>query len=113
MRRSGPGLVLTAITALTLGAAAVLALGEKSRADREAAARDFQRLVGGLGLGPAVDLERCPFSFDPRLGRCCPETFHPIPGGSRFCPYHACSVFPYASSVPSAGEEVGRNADVP
>jgi hypothetical protein len=60
-------------------------------------AREFQRLVGGLGFGPALDLRRCAFSFDPRLCPGCQEDLGPIPGGAYFCPHHACSIFFYPS----------------
>jgi hypothetical protein len=104
MRPKAPRILLTAILTLALSAAGLLALDARSTSKKEAAAQEFQRLVGGLGLGPAVDLSRCPFSFDPRLGRRCRESFHPIPGGNCFCPHHACSVFPC---------QVDRDANVP
>jgi hypothetical protein len=56
---------------------------------------EFQRLVGGLGMGPAVDLSRCAFSFDPRLCPDCPLNVEPVPGGVYFCPQHACSILYY------------------
>jgi hypothetical protein len=96
MRARGPQILLIAILVLTFSAAVLLALDNHSRSTQETASRDFQRLVGGLGLGPAVDLSRCPSSFDPRLGRCCRGAYYPIPGGKCFCPHHACSVFTYA-----------------
>jgi len=95
MRRQGPLLLLLVILTLTLSAGALLALDFWSQSRRQSAAREFQQLVGGLGMGPAVELSRCPFSFDPRLGRRCRDMYHPIPGGRCFCPHHACSVFPY------------------
>jgi hypothetical protein len=57
--------------------------------------REFQALVGGLGFGPAGDLSRCAFGFDPRLCPGCPHDLGPIPGGSRFCPDHGCSILYY------------------
>jgi hypothetical protein len=80
-----------------LGAAAVLVYEGRSRPVREAAAAEFQRLVGGLGGGPAVELSGCAFNFDPRLGPRCQQDGGPIPGAGPFCPYHGCAVFSYPS----------------
>ncbi|MGH7162441.1 MAG: hypothetical protein ACREID_03070 [Planctomycetota bacterium] len=55
----------------------------------------FQRLVGGLGLGPTLDLARCAREFDPRLECACGLRHDPLPAGSMFCPTHA---------IPPAGE---------
>ena len=46
--------------------------------------RSFQELVGGLGFGPALDLSRCEFSFDPRLCPGCPADLGPVPAGRCF-----------------------------
>ena len=53
-----------------------------------AAGRDFQGLVGGLGFGAALDLEGCPFAFDPRLDGGCAAAVGPVPGGACFCGRH-------------------------
>lgn len=63
---------------------------EPSETARRSAA--FQRLVGGLGCGPATDLSQCGFSFDPRLERECSFQFGPAPGGRCFCPFHASAI---------------------
>ena len=55
-------------------------------------AEELQQLVGGLGCGPAVDLSRCAFSFDPRLCPDCPLNHAPVPGGVYFCSQHGCSI---------------------
>src|SRR4051794_18411272 len=100
--------VLLALTlALPAGAAAVLVADLPARQEREARAREFQSLVGGLGFGPAADLSRCAFSFDPRLCPGCPQERGPIPGGGYFCPYHGCSIL---SSPPLAREVRGDPA---
>jgi hypothetical protein len=74
-------------------------------------AEEFQRLVGGLGFGPAVDLARCAFTFDPRLCPDCPMQHGPIAGGAHFCPQHACSILYFPPLAPvaavTAEEEVG------
>src|SRR5207302_1769272 len=50
---------------LLLVAASAAALAAEGHAEQACAARaeDFQRLVGGLGFGPATDLGGCPFGF--------------------------------------------------
>jgi len=87
--------LLVLIVALALGAAAALSVCARPDARHDEHARQFHRLVGGLGFGPAVDLARCEFAFDPRLCPACSEDTGPIPGGMFFCPYHASSVFDY------------------
>jgi hypothetical protein len=87
-----PALLFALIVALAVAAGTVLTLGGRPDAAEEARGREFQRLVGGLGFGPALDLERCAFSFDPRLCPACPNDCGPIPCGMCFCPYHACSL---------------------
>ena len=93
MRSNAPLTVLAVILALAVAAGAIVALESRDRSRAEA--EDFQRLVGGLGFGPALDLARCPNSFDPRLCPHCPADSGPVPGGGRFCPQHACSVLDY------------------
>jgi len=93
MRPNAPLTVLTVILALTLCAGAIVLLDSQDRHAAEAG--DFQRLVGGLGFGPALDLSRCANAFDPRLCPRCPAHFGPVPGGGCFCPEHACSVLDY------------------
>jgi hypothetical protein len=72
--------------------AAALARGAAPEAARAAAAAEFQGLVGGLGVGPTVDLSRCAFDFDPRVGSACDGRHEPFPAGDVFCPHHAGSV---------------------
>jgi hypothetical protein len=103
-----PRLLLALILALAAGAAAVLVAD--SAAGREERAADFQRLVGGLGFGPAAELSRCAFSFDPRLCPGCPQDLGPIPAGAAFCPYHGCSILYYPPLDPGAGGGPGEYA---
>ncbi len=95
MESRGRGLLL-ALLLLTCAAAAVLAGEELAQCRRPARAEQFQRLVGGLGFGPALDLSGCAFGFDARLDGRCAEDGGPVPGGSCFCPRHAGSLFEYA-----------------
>ena len=78
------------LLALTLGLSVVAGglLARGTRAPGRPEAREFHRLVGGLGFGPAVDLSRCAFSFDRRLCPACPSDTGPVPGGLFFCPHH-------------------------
>jgi hypothetical protein len=88
-------LLVTAVLALAAGAAAVLVLDGEQGPGQERKSEEFQRLLGGLGFGPATDLSRCAFSFDPRVCPCCQEDTGLIPGGAHFCPHHGCSIFSY------------------
>jgi hypothetical protein len=109
-----PTLLLVVILVLTAAAGAVLAAGARPAAGRLRRAEEFQRLVGGLGFGPARDLARCPFSFDPRLCPACPDDGGPVPGGAFFCPYHASSILD-PPPLPAAGgpEDRGPDAHLP
>jgi hypothetical protein len=79
-----------------LGAAVVVFVFErKGESHRKTQREAFQRLVGGLGFGPATDLAGCAFGFDPRLDGSCSEECGPIPGGACFCPRHAGSLLVY------------------
>jgi hypothetical protein len=93
VRPQASTVVLVVVLALTLAAGgAVLISNFDPHPERS---RDFQRLVGGLGFGPALDVSRCTNSFDPRLCPHSPAEYWPLPGGGCFCPEHACSVFDY------------------
>jgi hypothetical protein len=81
---------------LTVAAGAILTAENLPQDRRQAPAEEFQRLVGGLGFGPALDLSDCIFGFDPRLDAACAFERGPIPGGACFCPRHAGSLFCYA-----------------
>jgi hypothetical protein len=85
--------LLATLIVLLAGAAGLLVAMDTLKQDRRS--EEFQHLVGGLGMGPAVDLSRCGFSFDPRLCPDCPLNHSPVPGGVYFCPQHACSILYY------------------
>jgi hypothetical protein len=89
-----PELLASGVLGLAV-AAGVLVVIEGRAPPRERATDEFQRLVGGLGFGPAVDVARCPFGFDPRLDPDDQEDQEPIPGGYFFCPHHGAGVFAY------------------
>ena len=77
--------LLLAIAALPVAAATVVVANSAPRGDPA----ELQRLVGGLGLGPAVDGSRCAAVFDPRVSLSCSLRHDPVPGASVFCPCHA------------------------
>lgn len=88
--------LLVALLLLSSASAVVLAAEARLQRGREGHATEFQRLLGGLGFGPALDLSGCPFGFDPRLDGNCAQEYAPLPGGTCFCPRHAGSVLYYA-----------------
>ena len=111
MERRAASLVLLLLL-LTVAAVAVLAVEERAAQRQQVRAEQFQRLVGGLGFGPATDLSGCAFAFDPRLDGRCSREHGPIPGGGCFCPWHAGSLLCYPpldglSDSRLSGEEAG------
>ena len=100
--------LLLVLVLLTAAAIAVLVAEERAARHREARAGEFQRLVGGLGVGPATDLSVCASAVDPRLEGRCSLGYGPVPGGACFCPWHAGAAL---SSPPAAGE--GGDASLP
>jgi hypothetical protein len=94
MNTRGPVVLGTLIIALALTASAMV-MADVRRSPQQEGALEFQRMVGGLGLGPAVDLSGCVFSFDPRLCDACSYHLGPMPAGEYFCAQHGCSVLYY------------------
>jgi hypothetical protein len=66
--------------AVLCAVAAVVTISGARRSD-VGRSQEFQRLVGGLGLGPSTDLSRSGPDFDARLGEVRDEFVEPIPGG--------------------------------
>lgn len=89
--------LLLLILLLTGASTAVLVTEAQHQRGREGHAEEFQRLLGGLGFGPALDLSGCPFGFDPRLDGSCGAEYFPLPGGTCCCPRHAGSIWVYPS----------------
>ena len=87
MRERAPA-ILGAI-AIVLAGASALAVAATSRRDeaRTQRAQAFQRMLGGLGMGPSIDLAACVPDFDPRVGSPCTRLLEPVPGGAGFCPH--------------------------
>jgi hypothetical protein len=102
-------LVLATIIILVSAALALLVVDAGMQPHRAERSEDFQRLVGGLGFGPALDLARCPAGFDPRLDSGGTDSDQILLGPARICPQQGGSIFhypPLARSGPacSAGE---------
>ena len=95
MNSRPPDVLAGVILVLVAAAGGVIAFDAGAEHHRDERAREFQRLVGGLGLGPATDVSGCGVGFDPRVCPACPQDLGPIPGGAAFCPYHGCSVLTY------------------
>jgi hypothetical protein len=107
-------LVAGLIAALTGAAALLVATDSASAVRRRRPAEEFQVLVGGLGMGPAVDLSRCGFSFDPRLCPDCPLNHDPVPGSICYCPQHACSILYCPPLRPApGGPQEGKGDGLP
>src|SRR5882724_4671365 len=95
-----PSVLFAAVLALAVAAGVALLFDAQPSPQQDTRAQEFHHLVGGLGFGPAVDLDRCEFGFDPRLCPACSNDLGPIPGGLFFCPLHACSTFDYQPLTP-------------
>ncbi len=105
----GSGLLVVLLLLVAAAGAVLVAEGRQRGAGR---GEDFQRLLGGVGFGPAVDLSVCAFGFDPRLDGTCALETGAVPGGACFCPRHAGSVFFYPPL--DRGEALpGRDGDGP
>jgi hypothetical protein len=76
--------LLLAAVFLLLGGAIMLFTASPGRTGPAA----FQRMTRGVGIGPAVDLERCGCVFDPRCASGCRWRYGPLVGGDRYCPLH-------------------------
>jgi hypothetical protein len=105
--------LLVALLLLAGASGAVLVTEARLQHSREEHAAEFQRLVGGLGFGPALDLSGCAFGFDPRLDGSCAEEYGPLPGGNCFCPRHAGSILYYPSPPRSVPVWLLEEADAP
>jgi hypothetical protein len=81
----------------------VLGVEQKCAHDRQQRVENFERLVRGVGFGPATYLSGCAFSFDPRLDGHCEADCGLIPGGACFCPRHTTSML-YYPPLPPLGQ---------
>jgi hypothetical protein len=84
----GTGLLVATTAALALAAGAVVVGGASVPRERAERGREFQSLVGGLGLGFSLDLSRGEFDFDPRVGAVSWTRLGAVPAGDAFAPAH-------------------------
>lgn len=116
MNPNAPSVLFATLLSLVIGAGGVIIADMRQQQRPPEKERDFQRLVHGLGFGPALDLSQCEFSLDPRLSGHCPEDLGPIPGGVHFCPLHACSILFYPQPIdrnPTNNAKAERDAKTP
>ena len=99
------GSYLFIVLLLLLGAVGVILLVEDRFQRPQAGGEGFQRLVGGLGFGPDLDLHGGAFRFDPRLQDADAQDCGPIPGGSSYGGQGAVAIFGYPSPVPTTEKE--------
>lgn len=93
MKQSADKLILCSIAVLAVAAVAVVSTGSLVGERRRSAERDFQRAVGGLGLGCQLDLSRSSWQFDPRIAGDSP-LLDMVPGVGQLSPWHAIALFP-------------------
>lgn len=96
---------------LVLAACGLLARDAVLRGSSSARSDEFQRLVGGLGLGADLDLSHCASAFDTRIDPTCGAGCGPLPEGELYCPRHSFSVFfAKAPPVDNVGQEPHASA---
>jgi len=87
-------MILSMAILLAMAAISCLAVENVQGSHDSLREREFQHLVGGMGMGPATNMSECPALFDPRIAETCPYEVEPIPAGQDFfCSRHSCSVF--------------------
>src|SRR5260370_40647126 len=106
-----PHLIAVLMIGFVVAACAVMTADSLARAAGTGHAEELQQLVGGLGCGPAVDLSRCAFSFDPRLCPDCPLNHAPVPGAVFFCSQHGCSILYCRPLIAKAGSSTEEDGD--
>ena len=99
MNSTCPRLILASLIGLFVAASAIVLAESRRNPATASRSREFQQMLGGLGLGPAIDLSRCTLAFDPRLGAVCDSQWGPISGGGFVCPHHASSVVDFSPAV--------------
>ncbi len=93
MRINAANLILVVLVTLASASLVCWSVGDPYNARRSLNAGEFQRVVGGLGLGPATNWARCAHSFDPRVCGDCEYDQGPLVGRTCFCPWASESIF--------------------
>jgi hypothetical protein len=83
-----PDAVLLGTLVLVVGAAAAV-VGSAPGDEQSLSAGELRGLLGGVGLGRAVDMSRCASAFDGRLFGRCDLRYSPLPGVDALCPDHS------------------------
>jgi hypothetical protein len=104
MKANGDNILLSIIGALCVAAATVVAVGTLTGEHAANAQRDFQRAVGGFGLGPQVGLSHCWWQFDARLAGDDDPGLDSVAGLSELSPWHSIALFPPPSHPAIAGD---------
>ena len=99
LRRSIDGLLLAVILAMSAAATLTIVIDANATGSRESVGSQFQRLLGGLGLGCQADLGRCAWQFDPRLTDDDDAGLDVIAGDDVSNPWHSISLFPAPSAL--------------
>lgn len=103
----GPAALLILVLVLVLAVALCWTIDAGYQEQRCQTDFEFQQLVGGIGMGPAIDLSACAFAFDARLACTCRSMQEPLPGGQEFCPHHTAAVL----ALPLTGPPVPAPQD--
>lgn len=109
MTSKAPALLLAIILSLTASAIALIAWDAHVARHHEQRSRDFQQVLRGLGLGSALTLSSCEFSFDPRVFPNWRTAHFPIVCSEYFCPRHTSAVFYLRPVEPSAADTLRRD----
>jgi hypothetical protein len=103
LRSSIDELLLAVILGMSFAATVAVVVDKKATGSREQAGRQFQRLVGGLGLGCQTDLARSAWQFDPRLTADDDAPLDVLLENDVSNPWHAMALFPEPAAWPEAG----------
>ena len=101
VQRSKDELLLALIVASTAAASLVVAADLHTDTRRQEAGREFQAMLGGLGMGCHADLSRCSWQFDPRLMDDEDATLDVLSDVRELNPWHSISLFPASSGLTS------------
>lgn len=105
VRRSGDEILMAVMLVLSTSAAAAVVADPLLNQTQQQTAGQFQRLMGGLGLGCHADLAHCAWQFDPRLMGDEDAPLNVVAGSHVSNPWHALSLFPASAEFGDAPEQ--------